>query len=154
VKSNFPGTKLLIVGSGEAQPQIEQLREHLGLGSDSRFEPAQSNVAPWMRSIDVFVMCSQSESFPNALLEAMACGCCVIGSNVGGIPELIQPDQSGLLFQCGDIGDLAEKLSSVLKDALLRKRLGAAAANRATNEFSMQKAVTRIERIYTSLLTA
>lgn len=153
VKGDFPETKLLIVGSGEMQVQIEQLRDKFGLGSDSRFEPAQSDVAPWTRSIDVFVMCSQSESFPNALLEAMACGCCVIGSDVGGIPELIQPGQSGLLFRSGDVADLSEKLSFVLKDAALRQRLAANSAARAIREFSMEKAVTRIERIYTSLLS-
>jgi glycosyltransferase involved in cell wall biosynthesis len=154
VKNDVPGVKLVLVGSGEMLPHLEQLRERLGIARDCRFEPARANVAPWMRSMDVFVMCSESESFPNALLEAMACGCCVIGSNVGGIPELIQAGESGLLFRSGDAADLAEKLACVLKDAALRHRLAAAAAARASSEFSMETAAERMQRLYGSLLTA
>ncbi len=151
-KKMHPATKLLIVGSGETLGALQRQCEQLGLLTDCRFEPAQKDVVPWMHSIDIFVMSSRSESFPNALLEAMACGCCVIGSDVGGIPELIEDGQSGLLFRSGDAADLSEKLASVLSDTALRRRLASNAAARAAHKFSMEQAVARIEHIYTSLL--
>ena len=153
-RKSSPPVKLVIVGSGEMLAALEEQRDRLGIASDSRFEPAKREVAPWMRSIDVFVMCSQSESFPNALLEAMACGCCVIGSDVGGIPELIEPGESGLLFRSGDVADLTEKLLVVLNNALLRQSLAAGAAARARAHFSMDAAVGRMQHIYMSLLSA
>jgi hypothetical protein len=97
------GLKLLIVGSGPELPNLEKLQAHLGLADDCIFEPAKTNVAPWMRSIDIFVMSSESESFPNALLEAMTSGCAPVGSRVGGVPELISQNQTGLLFDSGDV---------------------------------------------------
>ena len=153
IKHQHPGTKLLIVGSGEMLPALEQQRAQLDLLEDCRFEPAQRDVAPWMRALDIFVMCSQSESFPNALLEAMACGCCVIGSNVGGVPELIESGKSGLLFRSGDSRDLSEKLLRVLGDAPLRHCLATKAAERASQKFSIEEAVARTEKIYSSLLS-
>jgi glycosyltransferase involved in cell wall biosynthesis len=60
--------------------------------------------------LGVFVLSSRSEAFSNVLLEAMACGCSVIGSLVGGIPELIVNEENGLLFEPGNAGELAAKL--------------------------------------------
>ena len=83
------GNKLVIVGQGPMRAQLEALRERLDLQNEMLLAPATNEVAQWMRSIDIFVQASTFESFSNALLEATACGCCVIGSRVGGTPELI-----------------------------------------------------------------
>ena len=91
---------------GSMRPQLEALRDRLNLQNDMLLAPATSDVAAWMRSMDIFVLPSTSESFSNALLEAMACGCCVIGSRVGGTPELICDQASGLLFDSGDLDGL------------------------------------------------
>ena len=68
---------------------LEKQSRDLSIRDDCTFEPAQSDVAPWFQRMDIFVIPSRTESFPNALLEAMACGCAPVGSSVGGIPELI-----------------------------------------------------------------
>ena len=62
--------KLLIVGSGPVLPKLETLRDELGIAADCVFEPSQTEVAPWLRALDIYVMSSETESFPNALLEA------------------------------------------------------------------------------------
>jgi glycosyltransferase involved in cell wall biosynthesis len=152
VRRQYPASRLLIVGSGEMLPALEQQTARLGLGESCTFEPAQSDVAPWLRRLDVFVMCSESESFPNSLLEAMACGCCVIGSDVGGIPELIESGRSGLLFRSGDAHDLAARLFDVLEGQVFRLSLAAQAARRAREHFSMQQAVARMGQLYSSLI--
>ncbi len=80
--------RLLLVGSGPEVEPLTELRDSLGLTDVCMFVPGQADVADWMRTLDIYINSSSSESFPNGLLEAMACGCCPIGSNVGGIPEL------------------------------------------------------------------
>jgi glycosyltransferase involved in cell wall biosynthesis len=147
-----PGMKLLLVGSGDQLPSLEILRDQLGIAADCVFIPAQDNVADWMRSIDVFVMSSYSEGFPNALLEAMACECCVIGSRVGGIPELVDDGVTGLLFTSGDVNSLTAKLEMVIHDEDLRERFRTEAGRSARETFSMEIAARRTEALYSDLL--
>ena len=143
---------LLIVGSGPMLPALEEQRRCLGLDGACVFQSAQSNVADWMRAMDIFVMPSSSESFPNALLEAMACGRCVIGSRVGGIPELISDGRTGLLFEPNNIEALARALESAIRQKRLRENLGNAAACSAREDFSIEIAVERHQDLYMSLL--
>jgi glycosyltransferase involved in cell wall biosynthesis len=151
-RNHYPAIQLLIVGSGDLLSALEQQRDRLALGPSCVFRPATKEVADCMRAIDIFVLSSESESFPNALLEAMACGCCVIASNVGGIPELIVPGESGLLFRSGDSADLVLQLMRALDDFVLRQQLSQNAAARARDHFSIEQTVARMERLYTSLI--
>jgi L-malate glycosyltransferase len=148
----IPGIKLLIVGSGPELPKIQANSARLGIQDASVLLPATSPVAPLMRAIDVFVSSSRSEAFSNSILEAMACGCCVIGSRVGGTPELIENEVRGLLFTPGDANELAEKLLRLIQDAETRKRFGAAASKFATEKLNIQIAATRTMEIYTNIL--
>jgi glycosyltransferase involved in cell wall biosynthesis len=153
VRSLLPGMKLLIVGSGSELPQLEALTADLKIKEDCVFEPAKTDVVPWMRALDIFVMSSETESFPNGLLEAMACGCPSIGSHVGGIPELITDGVSGLLFESKNVEDLAAALTRLIQDPESRKRLGAQAAWVARNQFSVEVFAHRNEELYSSLLS-
>lgn len=151
-RSAHSGAVLLIVGSGPVEAQLRRLATELGLGNSVRMAPRQQDVARWLRAIDIFVLCSDTESFPNALLEAMACGCAVIGSRVGGVPELVADGASGLLFDAGREDQLAHQIETLLRQQDLRKQLGAEAARRAREEFSMQAVVSRMETLYERLL--
>ena len=82
----------------------------------------------------------------------MACGCCVVGSRVGGTPELIGEDQRGLLFESENVEDLSEKLAKLMSDGVLRQTLGLRAAEFARTELSMEANVLRATEIYTKLL--
>jgi glycosyltransferase involved in cell wall biosynthesis len=152
IRQDRDAMKLVIVGQGPMRDQLEALRDRLDLQNEMLLAPATSDVAAWMRSIDIFVQPSTFESFSNALLEAAACGCCLIGSRVGGTPELICDQTSGLLFDSGDVDGLVECLKKAIRDDDLRNRLASAAAHRAATEFSIGRAVTRTEALYTSLL--
>ena len=153
VRSLRPGMKLLVVGSGTMQSEIEALRNRLGLDGDCVMVPAQDDVASWMHSMDIFVVCSDSESFPNSLLEAMACGCCPVASDVGGIPELIADETSGLLFKAGNSQALAKVLARVVTGDELRWRLAEAAMATSHGRFSMAAAARRTEALYDALLS-
>jgi glycosyltransferase involved in cell wall biosynthesis len=154
VRTLRPGMKLLIVGSGAMQNEIEALRDQLGLGDDCIMVPAQDEVASWMWSMDIFVVSSDTESFPNSLLEAMACGCCAIGSKVGGIPEMITDGSTGLLFPAGDSAALEQALVRIITDDGLRRQLAEAAQARSHGSFSMDAAARRTEALYDWLLSA
>jgi glycosyltransferase involved in cell wall biosynthesis len=146
------GLKLLIVGSGAVLPQLTALSRELGIAADCVFEPSKTDVPPWMHALDIYVMCSETESFPNALLEAMACGCAVVGSRVGGVPELITDGVSGLLFESLSVDSLSAALAKLVTDQALRRRLSAQAAVAARNNFSMEVNARRNEALYTTLL--
>ena len=77
----------------------------------------------WLSAFDIFVLPSRTEAFSNALMEAMACGCCVIASDVGGNPELVRDKETGLLFPPGDTGALTGALLQVIDNPELRLRL-------------------------------
>jgi glycosyltransferase involved in cell wall biosynthesis len=147
-----PGLKLLIVGSGPVLPRLQALSHELGIAAACVFEPSKTDVAPWMRALDIYVMCSETESFPNALLEAMACGCAVVGSQVGGVPELIADNVSGLLFASGNTDSLSAALSKLILEPALRRRFAAQAAASALQNFSMELNACRNEALYTTLL--
>jgi L-malate glycosyltransferase len=147
-----PHLHLLLVGSGPEIPRLTALRDSLGLHNVCHFEPARADVAGWLRSIDVYVNASSIESFPNALLEAMACGCCAIGSSVGGIPELITHMEDGLIFDSRNPEHLTGMLDLAVSDASLRNKLRKRAVETAHQRFSMKLALKRIEMLYESLL--
>jgi glycosyltransferase involved in cell wall biosynthesis len=148
-----PNMKLVFVGSGSLLASLQENAARLGIAEANVFVPATRDVAPWMRSMDIFVLPSYSEAFSNSLLEAMACGCSVVGSRVGGTPELIgSNDERGLLFKSGNAADLAEKLSKLIKDIGLRCYLGTEAAKFARENLTIEIAAERTADIYEKVL--
>jgi glycosyltransferase involved in cell wall biosynthesis len=117
------------------------------------FHVSSSDVAACLSAIDIFVLPSLTEGLSNSLMEAMACGSCVIASNVGGNPELITDGVTGLLFPSQDRDALIERLYATLADADLRQSLGSAAAGQVLAEFSLGRSAERMQRIYDTLLT-
>lgn len=152
VAKRRPSMKLLLAGSGPADESLRSLVGELGLAESCTFTPAEADIAPWLRSIDIFVLPSVSEALSNSLMEAMAAGCAVIASNVGGNPELVTHWQTGLLFKSGDVADLAEKLDLLAEDAAYRAALSRAGAASIRENFSLESAARRMESIYAAML--
>jgi L-malate glycosyltransferase len=148
-----PGMNLLIVGSGTELPKLEANGCRLGIQEHCIFVPATRSVPEFLRSFDIFVSCSSSEGFSNTILEAMACGCVVVGSRVGGTPELIVHNERGFLFQPGDAGDLAETLAILIGDDRLRLEFGMRAAEFARKNLSIEIAAARMAEIYELVLS-
>jgi glycosyltransferase involved in cell wall biosynthesis len=146
------GMRLAVVGSGDLLPDLQARCRALGLENCCVFQPAVPRVAGWMRAMDVFVLPSSSEAFSNALLEAMACGCCPVGSDVGGMSELIAHGDTGLLFPSGHVAALAQRLETLIRNDDMRRNMGAAAARVARGRFSIDRAAERMAEIYEGLL--
>jgi glycosyltransferase involved in cell wall biosynthesis len=154
VRGLGPNLKLAIVGSGEMRDPLEAEARKLGIWDDCVFAPATKDVADWLRAIDIFVLPSLSEALSNSLMEAMACGCCAVASNVGGNPELVRDGVTGRLFQPRDAMGLSEILRTLVEDAPLRRRLAAAGEQRMRESFSIRKSADRMTGIYTSLIAS
>jgi L-malate glycosyltransferase len=153
VRPMHPGLRLAIVGSGPELPALASLAEQLGIAGRISFEPSITDVAGRLLSIDIFVLPSLSEALSNSLMEAMACGCAVVASDVGGNPELVTDGETGLLFERANIDDLAGKLRVLIEQVGLRDRLGEAASRRMREEFSMAASARRMAAIYEGFLS-
>jgi glycosyltransferase involved in cell wall biosynthesis len=152
VARNRPGIRLLIKGSGPEEPALRAMAVKLSIGDKCVFQPSTPDVTRTLSAIDVFVLPSLSEGLSNALMEAMACGCCVIASDVGGLPELVSDGLTGLLFPSGNKEALTARLLEVVDDAERRQALGAAAGERMCREFSLARAVEKMQEIYGTML--
>jgi glycosyltransferase involved in cell wall biosynthesis len=104
------------------------------------------------RQWDVFAMPSLHEGFGLAALEAMGSGLPIVASDVGGLPELIEDSTTGYLVPPGDEVALAERLGHLLADEALRSRMGSAARERASREFSNARMAHLILEVYDRLL--
>lgn len=144
--------KLAIVGDGPMLSSLKKDADTLGIREDCVFAPATNQVADWLRAFDIFVLPSLSEALSNALMEAMACGCPVVASNVGGNPELVWDGERGRLFEPGDAVALAAAVQSLVEDDARRKRLGQAGANFIRERFSIQTSAHRMGEIYEQLI--
>jgi glycosyltransferase involved in cell wall biosynthesis len=144
--------KLAIVGGGPCLTDLQDRARALGILPDCVFEPATPRVADWLHAIDIFVLPSLSEALSNSLMEAMACGCCVSASRVGGNPELIAPGETGMLFEPRDAAGLAEVLRLLLRHPARRGELAWNAARLIHSRFTRERAAERMGEIYSALL--
>jgi glycosyltransferase involved in cell wall biosynthesis len=146
------GLRLAIVGSGPMLDRLQRMSVELGIQDRCHFEPSTADVTEWLRAIDIFVLPSLSEALSNSLMEAMACGCAVVASAVGGNPELVSDGNTGLLFPAGNAAELANRLERLIVDENLRLRFSDEAPKRIGQCFSLETSVRRMEEIYDELL--
>jgi glycosyltransferase involved in cell wall biosynthesis len=130
---------------------MRRLSEDVGLNGSVIFAGYREDAPRLMAAADVFVLPSEQEGLPIALLEAMALGRPSIASAVGGIPEVINDGRDGLLIRPRDPAQLAEAIVALLSDDDLRSRIGEAAKIRAA-DFDMRTAVARMQEVYQAVL--
>jgi glycosyltransferase involved in cell wall biosynthesis len=153
VRTRQPGMKLAIVGSGPCEEDLRAQAAALGVLQDCVFQPATSNVAPWLRGIDIFVLPSLTEALSNSLMEAMSCGCCVVASRVGGNPELVADGETGLLFGQRDVPGLALALNRLIDQPSWRAELARNASRLIRENFRLDLTARRMEEVYAALLS-
>ncbi len=144
---------LVVAGDGPERGALEQLARTLGLGGRVKFLGMCDDPRPVYAAMDVFALPSRQEGLPNALLEAMAMGRAVVASAVGGVPELIEHERTGLLVAPGSVAELAESLTRLASDPSLRERLGREAARRVRDRYDVASAVDRHAGLYRELLS-
>lgn len=131
--------------------ELKRLIEALNIGSNVIFTGRRDDMPNMYAAMDMLVLTSSSEACGRVVLEAMASGCPVIGTRVGGTPELIAEDVSGYLFPLGDAQALAGYIDTLCADHEKAQSMGRAARQRACSEFPIEKTARRMEAIYEEL---
>jgi glycosyltransferase involved in cell wall biosynthesis len=128
--------KALFIGDGPERAAIERAAQELGVRQHVVITGVQQDVRPYIACCDVMTLVSHTETFSLAALESMALGKPLVMSDIGGASEQVLHGQTGLLFEPGDIGTLAQHLNA-LSSRALRARMGAAAQRRVRNLFTL-----------------
>lgn len=147
IRKEMPA-KLLLVGDGpEKHPVMEYVRG-TSIEEDILFLGKQDNLSELYAISDLMLLLSQKESFGLVLLEAMACEVPCIGTNVGGIPEVISHGENGYLVELGDTKKVAEYGIQLLQDPILHKQMVETSLMFIEERFSSKKIVEQYEAMY------
>ncbi|MEQ6377707.1 N-acetyl-alpha-D-glucosaminyl L-malate synthase BshA [Bacillaceae bacterium S4-13-58] len=144
--------KLFLVGDGPEYYSIVKLIKELNLEDKILLLGKQENISELLSISDLKLLLSEKESFGLVLLEAMACGVPCIGTNIGGIPEVIVDGQTGFICEPGDIEDIAKKSLDILTSPSLWNTFSENGLARVQNFFKSKHIVDQYERIYQEVL--
>jgi N-acetyl-alpha-D-glucosaminyl L-malate synthase BshA len=144
--------RLLMVGDGPERSSAEWLAKDLKICDRVHFLGKQDHVNELLPAADLMLMPSEMESFGLAALEAMACEVPTIGTNVGGVPELIQDGVTGLLFPVGDVDAMAAASIALLKDRDRLNTMAKAARAEAQRTYCASRVIPKYEEFYASIL--
>jgi L-malate glycosyltransferase len=145
-------SKLLMIGEGPELPIVKRLVEDFDLKDNVIFLGKQENIAEILNISDLALLLSSKESFGLILLEAAACGVPSIGTNIGGIPEVIEDGVTGLIAPVGDIDTITQKALQILSNPELKKQMGENARLSAEARFHSTLIVEQYEDLYKEIL--
>lgn len=150
----FPHLHVAIAGRGELEGLLLARAETLHVNDRFHLLGLRSDIGNLLGGADVFVLPSLSEGLPLALLEAMLAARPIVATAVGEIPAVLSGQQAGVLVPPADAAALASALAALLSDPARARRLGAAAARRAVEEYSFRTMMDRYVALYRKLLAA
>jgi N-acetyl-alpha-D-glucosaminyl L-malate synthase BshA len=142
--------KLLVLAGEPFAPFAGDVRR-LGLADRVIVREKVHAIEDYLQIADVGLYTSDAESFCLSILEAMCFGCPSVSTSVGGIPEVVEDNESGVLVPAGDAAALAKALEALLEDETRRHTLGRAAQKRSRERFSAEVIVPRYEALYRKL---
>ncbi|MBB6449061.1 N-acetyl-alpha-D-glucosaminyl L-malate synthase BshA [Geomicrobium halophilum] len=145
-------SKLLLIGDGPQRHSLEKLVYEQGLQEEVLFLGNQSQIYELIGLADVMLLLSEKESFGLTALEAMAVGVPVVGTNIGGIPEVIRDQETGVISPVYDYEAAAQAALSILRDGSLHQKMAAAGKARAFSQFNSDTIVAQYEQLYLEML--
>ena len=145
-------SRLVMVGDGPDRAEAEDEVRQFGLEERVHFFGKIDNVAPLLASADLFLLPSTSESFGLSALEALASGVPVIGTDAGGMPEVVRNGETGFLCEVGDIAGMGEAALRILTDRKLWQSMSELGASDARARFSLDAIVSKYEHLYQTSL--
>jgi len=143
--------KLLLVGDGPEKHRVMDKLRDMPYKSDVLFLGKQENIAELFSISDLKLLLSEKESFGLVLLEAMACGVPGIGTNIGGIPEVIEHGTNGYLVELGDVDAVARYAIELLSDEAKLAEFRMNALDTVQTKFKSEKIIEQYEKIYEKL---
>ena len=147
-----PDTQLLVVGDGSLRASMEQQAVELGCADHIRFvgRQPQEELSQWYSQMDIVLMPSRSEGFGLTAIEAMACGCVMVASDTGGLPEVVRDGVCGLLHRTEDVTDMAAKISTLIGDQELYTTLRTQSLQEV-EKYSFERYAELIHNLYSKL---
>jgi glycosyltransferase involved in cell wall biosynthesis len=152
VLKSFPDARLVLAGEGPFRGKVEQTISELGLSGIVILTGHREDVPEVINAFDVCILASYaSEGIPQFVLQAMASGKPVIGSRVGGIPEVVADGVNGLLIQPRDSDAIAKAVRRLLDDRVAMKEMGERGRKAAVEAHTTDIMLDRIEAVYSML---
>jgi glycosyltransferase involved in cell wall biosynthesis len=142
--------RLEVYGDGGLRTELERTAERLGV--DARFHGWVEDLPGVFSGLDVFALPSRAENAPLVVLEAMASGVPVVAARVGGVPELVEDGDSGLLFEPENVEALTGAIDSLMRSPSLRARLGQDGRDRIATHFRPQQAAEALVALYEQVI--
>jgi glycosyltransferase involved in cell wall biosynthesis len=140
--------RFLVVGDGERRHVLEHLARELGIADRVLFLGWRRDLERIYADLDVAVLTSANEGSPVSLIEAMASGVPVVGPRVGGVPDVIDDGTTGMIAPPGDADAVAARILRLLGDVELRRKMGAAARERALRSYGADRLVADVAALY------
>jgi glycosyltransferase involved in cell wall biosynthesis len=152
-EKSLTDVEFLVIGEpgpddGDYARRLRELVEGSGIEDYVRFTGYIEDLPACLTALDIVAAVSQNEGFSLALVEAMAAGCAVIATRVGGMSEIVKDGVTGIFIEPDDERALIDGLSGLLVDKTRRERLGSAARSDVIERFDREKVIDRIERLY------
>src|SRR5581483_2521713 len=149
----IPRLLVVLLGEGRQRTELEGLAIELGIRNHVLFAGFKKDIRAWIQACDLVVNPSLTEGMPNVVLEAMALGSPVIATSVGGVPDLIDHMQSGLLVAPGDSNSLAAAIHALYANPADRLQL-ARNAQAHLLKYSPEQQTRRLNELYARALRA
>jgi len=147
----IPEAQFVIVGGGDLREELELLTHKLGCNESVKFLGHQKDVLSIVDLFDVFVCCSHIEGLGLVVAEAMALAKPVVGTRVGGIPEIVKDGVTGILVSPRAVDELADAMGKMLLNPNLRKIMGEAGLKLCKEKFMVKAAANELSKIYRTL---
>ena len=151
IRAASPESTFLIIGDGERRAELEALARQLGVADATRFLGWRDDMREVYADLDVVTLCSNNEGSPVALIEALAAARPVVSTRVGGVPNVVQDGESGLLVPPRDPVAFADAVLALLRDPARGTQLGLAGRRAVFPKHASTRLVQDVERLYLEL---
>jgi glycosyltransferase involved in cell wall biosynthesis len=150
IVDRHPQTRLLMAGSGDLHGRLEELTGQLGLTRNISFLGAieHHQVPELLRSVDIFVMPSIREEFGVAAVEAQAMEIPVVATRIGGVPEVVLDEETGILVEPGNSEQLAQAILTLIEDPALRRQMGKRGRRHVLANYRWEDNAAMMEKLY------
>jgi len=152
VAAGRPNARLLLVGRGPEEGRLRRLSEGLGIAQRVTFAGEHADVRPWLAAMDVYAQTSRTAGISNSILEAMAAALPVVATAVGGTPEVVVDEETGILVPGRDAVALAGALERLLGDGGARRAHGSAGRARVEAHFAEATMLGQVEALLDRLV--
>lgn len=142
-----PEAVFQMVGNGPLKEDVRRFVQEHGFASRLRLVSGTDDIRPYLRSAWVFALASRQEASANVVIEAMAAGLPVVATRVGGIPEVVQHGETGILVEPGNAGRFGDALTELLLDEPKRREMGRKAREWALANHSLEEMTRRTENV-------